>query len=63
VKAKEIYPKYKLWSAPVRIKQPDYTGYIEVTVTAANMVDARKLMRAQYGVPDWQIGSVKEVKV
>lgn len=62
MKAREIYPKYKLWSAPVRIKQPDYTGYIEVTVTAANMVDARKLMRAQYGVPDWQVGSVKEVK-
>ena len=62
MKAKEIYPKYKLWSAPVRIKQPDYTGYIEVTVTAANMVDARKLMRAQYGVPDWQVGSVREVK-
>ena len=62
MKAKEIYPKYKLWTAPVRIKQPDYTGYIDVTVTAANMVDARKLMRAQYGVPDWQVGSVREVK-
>jgi len=63
MKAKEVYPKYKLWTAPVRIKQPDYTGYIDVTVTAANMVDARKLMRAQYGVPDWHVGSVKEVKV
>jgi hypothetical protein len=62
MKSKEIYPKYKLWSAPVRIKQPDYTGYIDVTVTAANMMDARKLMRAQYGVPDWHIGSVKEIK-
>ena len=62
MKAKEIYPKYKLWTAPVRIKQPDYTGYIEVTVTAPNMVDAGKLMRAQYGVPDWHVGSVKEVK-
>jgi hypothetical protein len=62
MKAKDIYPKYKLWSAPVRIKQPDYTGFIEVTVTAPNQQDARKLMRAQYGVPDWHIGSVKEVK-
>lgn len=62
MKVKEIYPKYKLWTAPVRIKQPDYTGYIDVTVTAANMQDARKLMRAQYGVPDWHVGSVKEVK-
>jgi hypothetical protein len=62
MKAKEIYPKYKLWSAPVKIQQPNYTGYIEVTVTAATMQDARRLMRAQYGVPDWQVGSVKEVK-
>lgn len=62
MKAREIYPKYKLWSAPVRIKQPGYVGTIEVTVTAANMQDARRLMRAQYGVPDWHIGSTKEVK-
>lgn len=62
VKAKDIYPKYKLWTASVRIKQPDYTGYIDVTVTAPNMVDARKLMRAQYGVPDWHVGSVRELK-
>ena len=62
MKAKEIYPKYKLWSAPVRIKQPDYVGSIEVTVTATNQQQARQLMRAQYGVPDWHVGSVKEVK-
>jgi hypothetical protein len=62
MKAKEIYPKYKLWTAPVRIKQPTYTGYIDVTVTAPDAVVARQLMKAQYGVPDWQVGSVKEVK-
>jgi len=62
MRAKEIYPKYKLWTAPVKIKQPNYVGYIDVTVTAANMTDARRLMRAQYGVEEWQVGSVKEVK-
>jgi len=62
MKAKEIYPKYKLWTAPVKIQQPNYVGYIDVTVTAANMTDARRLMRAQYGVEEWQVGSVKEVK-
>jgi hypothetical protein len=46
----------------VRIKQPDYVGSIEVTVTATNQQQARQLMRAQYGVPDWHVGSVKEVK-
>ena len=62
MKIKDVYPKYKLWSAPVRIRQPNYQGYIEVTVTAANMQDARRLMRAQYNVPDWHVGSVREVK-
>jgi hypothetical protein len=62
MRAKEIYPKYKLWTAPVRITQPNYIGYIDVTVTAANMQDARRLMKAQYGVEDWHIGSTKELK-
>jgi len=62
VRAKEIYPKYKLWTAPVRIQQPNYVGYIDVTVTAANATDARKLMRSQYGVEEWHIGSVKEIQ-
>jgi hypothetical protein len=62
MKAKEIYPKYKLWTAPVRIQQPNYVGYIDVTVTAANSTDARRLMKSQYGVEEWHIGSVKEVK-
>jgi hypothetical protein len=62
MKAREIYPKYKLWTAPVRIQQPDYVGYIDVTVTAPNSTEARRLMKSQYGVPEWHIGSVKEVK-
>jgi hypothetical protein len=52
----------KLWSAPVKITQPNYVGYIEVTVTAPNIQIARVLLKAQYGVPDWHIGSVKEVR-
>jgi hypothetical protein len=52
----------KLWTAPVQIKQPGYTGRIDVTVTAPNMQLARVLMKAQYGVQDWQIGSTTEVK-
>ena len=62
MKIKEVYPKYKLWTAPVRIQQPDYVGYIDVTVTAANATEARRLMRSQHGVPDWQVGSVRELK-
>jgi hypothetical protein len=52
----------RLWKAPVQIKQPGYVGRIEVTVTAPSMQLARALMKAQYGVQDWQIGSTTEVK-
>ena len=34
MRAKEIYPKYKLWTAQVKVTQPNYVGYIDVTVTA-----------------------------
>jgi hypothetical protein len=67
MKAREITSKktatqYKLWTAPVSIKQPGYTGRIDVTVTAPTMQTARALIKAQYGVQDWHIGSTKEVK-
>jgi hypothetical protein len=61
MRANEI-TNYKLWTASVQIKQSNYVGRIDVTVTAANAQQARQLMKAQYGVPDWQVGSVKEVK-
>jgi hypothetical protein len=53
---------YKLWSAPVRIKQPNYVGYIEAAVTAPNIQIARAMFKSQFGVQDWDIGSIKEVK-
>jgi hypothetical protein len=62
MKAKDIDPKYKLWTAQVRIQQLNYVGWIDVTVTAANATEARRLMRAQYGVEEWHVGGVKEVK-
>ena len=52
----------KLWTAPVQIKQPGYTGRIDVTVTAPSMQLARVLMKAQYGVQDWHVGSIRELK-
>jgi len=64
VEAKNTNPivNYNLWTAQVQIKQPNYVGRIDVTVTAANAQDARLLMKSQYGVEFWQIGSVKQVK-
>jgi hypothetical protein len=62
MRAREIYPKYKLWTAPVKIQQPKHARHTDVTVTAATATDARRLMRSQYGVEEWHVGSVKEVK-
>ena len=64
MKSKDIVPKRKslLWTAPVRIQHPQYVGRIDVTVTADNANQARQLMKAQYGVQDWHIGSVRQVK-
>jgi hypothetical protein len=62
LEAKNTAIAAKLWTAPVKIQQPNYVGYIDVTVTAANATDARRLMKSQYGVEEWHIGSVKEVK-
>ena len=64
MRAKEIIAKNRglLWTAPVRIQHPNYVGRIDVTVTANNATQARQLMKAQYGVEDWHIGSIKQVK-
>ena len=64
MKAREILPKSKglLWTASVRIQHPNYVGRIDVTVTANNANQARQLMKAQYGVEDWHISGVKQVR-
>ena len=64
MKAREILPKNKglLWTASVRIQHPNYVGRIDVTVTANTANQARQLMKAQYGVEDWYIGSIRQVK-
>jgi len=51
-----------LWKARVRIKQPNYIGWLEVTVAAANMRDARNLIKGMYGVQEYEIGSTTKVK-
>lgn len=62
LEAKNTAIAAKLWMAPVKITQPNYVGYIDVTVTAPDIQLARVLIRAQYGVQNWHIGSIKEVK-
>ena len=64
MKTRDIVPRQQslLWTASVRIQHPNYVGRIDVTVTAANATQARQLMKAQYGVEDWHIGSIRQVR-
>ena len=52
----------KLWSAKVRISQPNYVGYVDAQVWAPNAQIARTILKQQYNIQDHQVGSVKELK-
>lgn len=62
MKVSEITKPYKLYTARVLVKQPGYTGNMDVTVTAQTIFMARQLMKKMYGIKDNVIGSIKEVK-
>lgn len=49
MRAREIIPKFKIYQAKVRIKQPGYSSLVDITVSAKNPDMARKLLRQQYG--------------
>jgi len=52
----------KLWTAKVRINQPNYVGYVDAQVWAPNAQIARTMLKQQYQIQDHQVGSVKEIK-
>lgn len=52
----------KLWKSRVVVRNPQYNGYLEVQVWAPNANVARQLLKTQYQVQDWQVGSVQEVR-
>jgi hypothetical protein len=52
----------KLWSAKVRINQPNYVGYVDAQVWAPNAQIARTILKQQYQIQDHHVGSVKELK-
>lgn len=62
MKVSEVTRPYKLYRARVFVKQPGYTGNMDVTVTAQDLFTARQLMKRQYGITDNVIGSIQEVK-
>ena len=62
MKVSEVTRPYKMWMARVNVKQPNYVGTMEVTVTAQNQWMARTLLRGMYNVQDHQITGIHEVK-
>jgi hypothetical protein len=52
----------KLWSAKVRVNQPNYVGYVDAQVWAPNANIARTMFKQQYNIQDHHVGSVQEVK-
>jgi hypothetical protein len=53
----------KLWSAKVRVNQPNYVGYVDAQVWAPNANIARTILKQQYNIQDHHVGSVKEIKM
>jgi len=62
MKVEDVVKPYKVYTARVFVKQPGYTGNMDVTVTAQNLFMARQLMKRQYGITDNVIGSIREIK-
>ena len=49
MRVKEIEDQFHLWSASVRVKNPEYTTNIEVAVYAKTSFMARQILQAQFG--------------
>lgn len=47
------------WISTITITNPDYTGRIDVSVYAHNQAQARQLIKAQYKIQDYHIGSIR----
>lgn len=41
--------KFSIFTARVKVVNPNYTQWIEVQISAKNMQEARRLLIAQYG--------------
>lgn len=65
MKAHEIVKRgsAKLWTARVRVQQPQYVGYIDAQVWAPNRQIARIMLKQQYRIQDHEVGSVRELKI
>jgi hypothetical protein len=51
-----------LWKAKVKLKQPNYIGYVEVQVAAPDARTARNMIKSLYNVQEHEIGSTTRMK-
>ena len=58
----KLAPAIKLFQATIRVKMPDYTGLMDVNVTAQNINMARQMVKAMYNIQNSNVVNVKEVK-
>ena len=58
----KLAPAIKLFQATIRVKMPDYTGLMDVNVTAPNINMARQMVKAMYSIQNNNVINVKEVK-
>jgi hypothetical protein len=59
MRAKELG---KLFQATVRVKNPQYVGYVTAQVWAPSIAIARQLFKQQYHIQDHEVGNIKEVR-
>jgi hypothetical protein len=62
MKVKEVVKGAKQWTAKVRVQNPGYVGWVDAVVWAPNTHVARQMIKAQFRIQDWHVGSIKELR-
>ena len=62
MKAKEIFKGFKIYTAKILVKNPTYSVHMDAIVNAKDTIQARQLIKLQYGVDDNRIGAIRELK-
>jgi len=52
---------FELFTAKVKVRQPNYSQWIDVQISAKNIQEARKLLLGQYG-PDAVVTALRKIK-
>lgn len=57
----KIEPKFSIFTARVKVFNPNYSQWIEVQIPAKNMQEAKRLLIAQYG-PNTIVAALRKTK-